>query len=180
MEVMKLPAKKTADLFTELYEKSFPAVASFVSKMNGTLEDAKDIFHDALVIYHEKLADPGFVIAISQEAYIVGIAKHLWLRKFKKDRQNISLDRYESVISIPEDYFPSLNTTRLLRFLEITGRKCLELLTAFYYERLSARDMLQRFGYGTEHSASVQKYKCIEKAREAMKKKSIMYEDFLD
>ena len=181
MEVMEMPAKKEAEVeFSRLYESCFPSVASFVRKMNGTLADAKDIFHDALVIYYENLADPQFNISISEEAYITGISKHLWLRKFRHDSRVLSLDAMDSAIAIPEDYFPSLNSRRLLRFLEVTGNRCLELLTAFYYEKLSAKTLVERFGYRTEHSATVQKYKCIEKAREALKSKSIVYEDFID
>jgi hypothetical protein len=38
-----------------VYEESFPSVAAFVAKMGGSLEDAKDIFHDAMVIFFEKV-----------------------------------------------------------------------------------------------------------------------------
>jgi len=181
MELMEMPVQAVKELdFADLYERAFPGVAAFVRKMKGTFQDAQDIFHDALVIYHEKSRDSYFTINVSEEAYIAGIAKHLWLRKFSKAKQNVSLDAMESGITIPDDYFPAVNTSRLLRFLEITGKKCLELLTAFYYEKLSAREILNRFDYKTEHSATVQKYKCIQKAREALKQKSMVYEDFLE
>jgi DNA-directed RNA polymerase specialized sigma24 family protein len=181
MEVLEIPVNSARNTrFRQLYEDCFPAVAVFVSKMNGTLEDAKDIFHDALVIYHEKNSGHTFHVTVSEEAYIVGICKHLWIRKFNADRKKIYLSDFENSISIPEDYFPSVSTTRLMLFLEHTGKKCFELLSAFYYEHLTAKELLARFGYKTEHSASVQKYKCIEKVRETIKQKSLNYEDFLE
>ncbi len=42
--------------FRETYERAFPVVARFVSKMNGSFQDAKDIFHDAMIIFFEKTA----------------------------------------------------------------------------------------------------------------------------
>jgi RNA polymerase sigma factor (sigma-70 family) len=180
MEVLELPLNRVCETdFETLYEDCFPAVALFVSKMQGSLEDAKDLFHDALVIYHEKNSEENLEIRVSTQAYIVGIAKHLWIRKFKDDRKKVSLDHID-FITIPADYFPAVNANRLLTLLESTGTKCLELLRAFYYQRLSVKDLIERFGYSTEHSASVQKYKCIEKARETLKQKSISYEDFLE
>jgi len=167
-------------LFEELYEKAFPSTAKFVRKMGGSLEDAKDIFHDALVIFYEKTPELTFTLTTSEEAYLLGISKHLWLRKFKKDRNKIAFDIFEKEINIPNDYFPDVNSKRLLYFLEQAGEKCLELLRSFYYEKLSAKQMADKLGYGSEHSATVQKYKCLEKLRGTVKQKSLSYEDFTE
>jgi DNA-directed RNA polymerase specialized sigma24 family protein len=181
MEVLETPINRIGkQRFEELYENCFPGVAAFVSKMQGSFQDARDIFHDALIIFHEKTSESNFSVTVSEEAYITGIAKHLWIRKYNNDRQKISLTRVEAAITLPEDYFPTIDTRRLSRFLESAGKKCLELLSAFYYEKLSAKDMLKRFGYSTEHSATVQKYKCIEKVRVTLKDKSMTYEDFFE
>jgi RNA polymerase sigma factor (sigma-70 family) len=182
METLEMIVPRKVDAsaqFSELYERCFPVVARFVSKMRGSFEDAKDIFQDALVIYHEKSLTNDLDIRTTPEAYILGIAKHLWSRKFK-DRQKIATDDLDDSIAVPHDYYPTVNDNLLLRFLETTGEKCLALLRFFYFEESSAKELQQRFGYQSEHSASVQKYKCIEKLRETIKQKSIAYEDFLE
>lgn len=167
-------------LFEALYITAFPVVARFVGKMNGSLDDASDLFQDALVIYCEKVADPGFTTYISPEAYILGITKHLWMRKYTHDRKKVSLDIMESSITIPNDYDPEVDSMQLLKLLATTGRKCMELLQAFYYEKISMKILAGKFGFGTERSATVQKYKCIEKIRDTIKEKSISYEDFIE
>ena len=111
------PGGSREAFFEELYEIAFPAFARFAARRNTSFEDAKDIFHDALVIFYEKCNDPDFSIRMWAEAYVVGIAKHLWIRKFNHARLTISLDRAESEIKLPEDYFPTVNETRLLKFL---------------------------------------------------------------
>src|SRR5687767_10507225 len=72
-------------LFTELYTTVFPGVALFVRKMGGTFDDARDVFQDALVIYYEKRARPDSEPEHQEEAYVFGIARHLWYKKFRKD-----------------------------------------------------------------------------------------------
>lgn len=166
-------------LFIDLYKAAFPLTAAFVSKMGGTLEDARDIFQDALVIYYEKSLQPRFNTPLAAEAYILGIAKHLWIRKFRKQAFSISLSAAEQRISIPDDYFPAVDDQRLLVFLERSGKKCLNLLRAFYYENLPMKEIAVVFGYSTDRSATVQKYKCLEKVRDTIKDKSLGYEDFL-
>jgi DNA-directed RNA polymerase specialized sigma24 family protein len=184
METIELvPRNKTIMVttrFNELYEKAFSPVAHFVSKMNGSFQDAKDIFHDALVIFYEKTEDESFALSATAEAYVTGIAKHLWIKKFKRDKHTVSLHATEAAIVIPEDYYPTVNTNRLLRLLEVAGKKCLDLLHSFYHEKLSTEEIKNKFRYKTEHSASVQKYKCIEKIRETIKQKAITNENFFE
>ncbi len=170
--------KETA-ISPELYESAFPIVAAWVRKMNGSLEDAKDVFHDALILYQEKM-NRGVEIEISPEAYILGIAKHLWLRKFRQFSKMVSLDSAEKAIEIPFDFYPSVSVNRLLGFLERAGKNCLELLRRAYYEKSSASELAKQMGYSGERSATVQKYKCIEKLRGIIKQKSMTYEDFTD
>lgn len=157
-----------------LYEDTFPAVASFVAKMGGSPEDAKDIFHDALVIFFEKN-----IIPDNPGAYILGIAKHLWIRKYHRDKHRVNLDEVERNITVPEEESLPISQ-RLLRLIEISGKTCLELLQAFYYERLSPGNIARMFKYSNAHSATVQKFKCLEKLRNAVKQKSLGYEDFVE
>jgi DNA-directed RNA polymerase specialized sigma24 family protein len=184
MEVLQItmqPSTARRDThFAELYELCFPVVAKFVSKRKGSFQDAKDIFQDALVIYHEKSQQENFNVEVSPEAYIIGISRHLWSRKFGDDCRKISADDRMSEFSVPDDYFPTVNENRLLSLLERSGEKCLSLLRSFYFEKRSIPELKHRFGFQSEHSASVQKYKCIEKIRETIKQKSMAYEDFLE
>ncbi|HYG19542.1 MAG TPA: hypothetical protein VD816_11470 [Ohtaekwangia sp.] len=181
MPVMTIEQTRPArqELSETLYKNAFPAVARFISKMGGSFNEAKDIFHDALVIYWEKTADPEFVLPRSAEAYILGIARHLWVKKFRQDTMKVSLESWERDIAVPPDD-ETPDTLKLLGFLENTGRRCMDLLRAFYYQNLSMTAITGRFGYGSERSTTVQKYKCIEKIRETIKQKSARYEDFLE
>lgn len=166
--------------FEQLYERAFPRVAHFVSNMNGTFDDAKDIFHDALVIFFEKTSSDKDFLTLSDEAYLSGIAKHLWIRKFKHDRHRISLDETEVAISLPDDSHEHPDAGRLLQFLEKAGKRCMDLLRAVYYQKLPVKDVSKKLGYQNEHSTSVQKYKCLEKIRDTIKEKAMNYEDFLE
>jgi hypothetical protein len=42
------------------------------------------------------------------------------------------------------------------------------------------KELADLFGYAGERSATVQKYKCIEKVRETVKEQSLAYEDFIE
>jgi len=174
-----VPAESKEGFFEELYEKAFPAFAGFASRMHASFDDARDIFHDALVIYCEKCQQPDFIIRDCPEAYVVGIAKHLWNRRFHQGRRNVPFDDMVPEAALPADYYPTVNEMRLLKFVERAGKRCMDLLRKFYFERTSLREIAESLGYRSEHSAAVQKYKCIAKMRDAIKEKAMGYEDFV-
>lgn len=165
--------------YLRLYEEVFPKVARWISSMGGSLPDARDIFQDALVVYFEKSRDPEFEIQTSIDAYLMGISKHLWMKKYQLDATHVQLNDYESQLTVPDAFYESPDTGRLLNLLQTAGRKCMELLSAFYFEKRSVQHISSSFGYRNEHSVTVQKYKCIEKVRATVKSKTIEYEDFL-
>ena len=177
--VIKNAAKEREKLFTTLYKKTFPSVAKYISRMGGTLEEAKDIFHDSLVIFYEKQNERTAPIHSSEEAYLLGISKHLWAKRFQQKLQLTPLNEEENKFVITEkEQDPS--TEKLLRFLETTGEKCMNLLRAFYYDKTSLDGIAKKFGFSSIRSATVQKFKCLEKIRTSIKEKALHYEDFLN
>lgn len=163
-------------LFTCLYLKAFPPVARYISRRGGSFDEAKDIFHDALVIFYEKSVENNLGDSINETAYLVGIAKHLWLRNFRNGIDQTGLEN----IDVPFEEDETLSTNRLLNFLERAGHKCMQLLKSFYYDKQPLTEIAETFGFSGTRSATVQKYKCLEKVRETVKQKALTYEDFME
>ena len=161
--------------FLVLYKKAFPLVARYVSRMGGNLEEAQDIFQDALVIYYEKVVSAQGEIIVNEKAYLLGIAKKLWLQRFKADSKNLPLNDFDTEVEPDEQ----LATDKLIQYLETAGKKCMQLLRAYYYDRLPVIEVARLLGYSGTHSATVAKYKCLEKVRETVKQKSLSYADFI-
>jgi DNA-directed RNA polymerase specialized sigma24 family protein len=67
------------EILVGVYRDAFPAAAQLVKRMGGTVEQAKDVFHDALLIYLERKATGTLNVHTSVKAYVLGITKILWL-----------------------------------------------------------------------------------------------------
>src|SRR5258707_5587056 len=123
-------AEGREQLFITLYKKAFPAVAKYVSKMGGSFDEAKDVFQDALVIYYEKLVSASIMLHTNEQSYLLGIAKHLWAKKFREDMHCTTIDTNledEGFID-QDDIQPSAD--KLMHYLETAGQKCMEILKA--------------------------------------------------
>jgi len=166
-------------LFMRLYQQAFPLVAKYVHARGGSFEEAKDVFQDALVIYYEKLASAGVTLQYSERSYLIGIAKHCWSKKNKGNNRFTPLPDSLQRIAM-EESAGSSSVEKLLALLHTSGQKCMELLRAFYYDKLPMQKIATMFGFSGERSATVQKYKCLEKVRDIVKNKSLTYEDFLE
>jgi hypothetical protein len=89
------------------------------------------------------------------------------------------MNEFERGIPVSGEDTPTVEEKRLLRILESAGKKCMDLLRAFYYRRRPAKELAGMLGYTCEHALSAQKYKCLEKVRNTIKQKSLQYEDFI-
>lgn len=161
--------------FSSLYDQCFPAVASYIARRGGELHDTKDIFHDAIISYYERLMSDADFDPLNTQAYIMGACKNLWYQQNK--RKSISLPVSGTFDIIQDSTEPSQH--EILSYLQATGQKCLDMLKAFYYDKFSMSELAESFGFSSERSATVQKYKCLEKVRNEVKEKSLQYEDFV-
>lgn len=159
--------------FISLYKKVFPAAARYIARMGGSLEEAQDLFQDALVIYYEKVRQEEI---INEHAYLLGITKRLWLQRYKVDSKTQPLDNFDMEVEPAEQ--PA--SGKILQYLKTAGQKCMNLLKAHYYDCLPADEVAKQFGYSSTHSATVAKYKCLEKVRETIKQNSLQYADFIE
>ena len=153
------------DPIIQLYRDSFPDVARMIRRKGGTLEEAKDAFHDALLIYMEKEKAGRLQLHSSPKAYLLGIARICWLRA--RGATATLPEAFDA--AEPEDVDMEEREQSLRASLVKSGKKCIELLKAFYYDRCSMQDIAARFGFNGTRSATVQKYKCLEKVRKEIK-----------
>lgn len=86
---MELPITKLAGQFKEsreavfrqLYEDCFVSTARMVKALGGSATDAVDIFQDSLLVLYEKATEGRLELQSSPKAYLMGIARNLWIRQ---------------------------------------------------------------------------------------------------
>ena len=117
------------ELLVGVYRETFPAATQLIKRMGGTVEEAKDVFHDALLIYLERKTTGSLQIQTSVKGYLLGITKILWLHS----REQYFLPLPEEVESfVQEEQRESKEEKNIADYLILAGQKCLQLLKAFY------------------------------------------------
>lgn len=166
-------------LLMSLYQDAFPLVARHVKKMGGSFDEAKDIFQDALIIYYEKARFIEKTLQHSEKTYVFGIARYLWNKRYKTTSKQLPFELNPDIEAVDIAH-EEISSFRLMQLLETAGQKCMQLLSAFYYEKLNMEVLALRFGFSGSRSATAQKFKCLEKIKKTVKEKSLNYEDILE
>lgn len=149
--------------------------------MGASREDARDLFQDALIVLYEKCRQDPYFQVDHPSAYLCAVARRLWQHQRTGGAATTEALPEDQVLGIPDDFYAQdQKEFRLLGLLEKAGQKCLQILQAFYYHEWSLSEIARHFGYRSVRSATVQKYKCLEKVREYTQQKSNNYASSMD
>lgn len=154
--------------FAKLYAH-FPKVRRLVRNNSGSADDAKDVFQDALIIFHRKARSAEFALTSSISTYLFSVCRNLWREELR--RRGRTLARWE-VTELPEE---TAELAAILaregeyataeKALGTLGERCLEVLKRFYITREPLQQIAQVLGLAGEGAAKTRKYKCLEEAR---------------
>jgi RNA polymerase sigma factor (sigma-70 family) len=155
---------------TQLYRRAFPAVRRLVRRQGGSAEDAQDVFQDALVVLYEQAVAGTLVLTAAASTYLVGVSRHLWQHELRR-RARLPHE------PLPDDPGPLLSDApapdepafAVLDYVQQLGDKCREVLLAFYYFQQPLSQIAATHGYRSVRSATVQKFKCLERLRQAVR-----------
>ncbi len=157
------------DAVLQFYEQEFPKIARLIINNQGTTDDAKDVFHDALVIILDKFRWGCLRLECSAGAYLYSISRNLWherLRHRKKvhEFKEIHFNRHPDVTV---DYYEEQpeHLDSVIKAIDELGDLCKQLLELYYFKNLSWEEIAAELGYISAASARNQKYKCLQKIR---------------
>ena len=149
-----------------LYKSHFSMVQHFIENNNGSFDDARDIFQEAMIALYEKVQLDSFVLTCQIKTYLFSICKHLWLKRLQQ------MGKYSSPLSGHEESISVENDMGLMekkdaafaimdRALNSLGEPCKSLLEGYYLNKKGMQKLASQFGYTNADNAKNQKYKCL-------------------
>ena len=78
IEIIECLRKRQSYVVHYLSNRYLPMIRLMVSYMGGSLEDARDIFQDGLIIMLEKLDNKDFVLTCKFKTYLYCVCENLW------------------------------------------------------------------------------------------------------
>ncbi len=149
-----------------IYKDNFNMVQAFILNNNGTYDDARDIFQEAMITLYEKAKSESFVLTCQIKTYIYSVCRRLWLKRLQQMGKYItSSEGLEETVPVEEDL--EIHEKRNVEFaimeraLGSLGEPCKSLIEAYYIHKKGMTDIAVQFGYTNADNAKNQKYKCL-------------------
>jgi len=152
--------------FTKLY-KLYPKVEKYVLINSGSKAEALDIFQEGLILlYNKTKTKQDFTL----DGFLIKSCKFLWQNELKKKKvRSGNSNQTEKIIQDDSDLQNLIEKEnkliKLEKIIKQISKKCQEIFNLFYFKSMSMTEIAKKFGYKSVQSAKVQKYKCMEQAR---------------
>ena len=164
--LLKGLAQNDSKAVEALYKSHFTMIQHFVLNNNGSFDDARDLFQDAMITLYEKVQSDSFVLSCQIKTYLFSICKNLWLKRLQQmGKYSAPLSTEEESIAVEADLeefqkkdaaFSIMN-----RALNSLGEPCKSLLEGYYLNKKGMQELADDFGYTNADNAKNQKYKCL-------------------
>lgn len=164
--LLKGLARNDRKAIETIYKDHYNMVQAMVVKNNGTIDDAKDIFQEAMIVLYENVRSDSFELNCQIKTYLYSVSRRLWLKKLLSQSRLIIAEEADqdlvSVDDVVEDH-EKLNVefSMMEKAINSLGEPCKSLLEAFYLKKKSMQEIAASFGYTNPENAKNQKYKCL-------------------
>ena len=159
-----------------VYQKNYRMMVRLVTSNNGTEEEARDVYQEAVVVFWQKAIKGDLVLTSKMSTYIYSICLNLWRKELER-KKRFSSEEKDSAHVMEQD---KAERARIIReSINKLDDTCRKVLTYYYFDGMSMKDIAEKVGFANTDTAKTKKYKCKKKLDELIK--SVYSEhDFLD
>lgn len=149
-EIIRCLKERQSDVVRYLFNRYMPMIRLMVIQMGGSVEDAKDLFQDGLIIMLEKIDKDELVLRCKFKTFLYSVCENLWKAVLAKRRiaENYFNRRMDTTI---EKDFTEIYDNELYHnifedvynTLDQVSRKILTL----YWQDFSPKEIAVKLGY---------------------------------
>ena len=152
-----------------IYKDNYNIVQALIINNNGTPDDAKDVFQEAMIVLYEKARSGTFELNCQLKTYLYSVCKRLWLKRLQQQQQYVPGINGVETVPVEEDLEVHEQRNAEFHMMEKAmlhlGEPCRSLLEAFYLQKRKMTEIASHFGYTNADNAKNQKYKCLMRLR---------------
>ena len=141
-------------------------IQAFILNNNGSVDDARDIFQEAMIVLYEKSRLETFSLNCQIKTYVYSICRRLWLKRLQQlNKFTTQVENLEETVPVEEEVeeHEKKNNDFILmeNAMNKIGEPCKSLLDGYYLKKKSMQEIAEDFGYTNSDNAKTQKYKCL-------------------
>jgi RNA polymerase sigma factor (sigma-70 family) len=149
-----------------LYRQHYKMVQSLIINNQGTIDDARDVFQEAMIVLYEKAKSGSFELHCQIKTYVYSVSRRIWLKRLQQLQKFVpNVNGMDEVVPVEEEVEAAEKRNADYHLMEKAmmnlGEPCKSLLEAFYVQKKNMTEIAGNFGYTNADNAKNQKYKCL-------------------
>lgn len=166
-DILQLIVKGDRTTISRLYDDCFPAIKQLVLKNTGEIEDAEDVFQEALVVVYRKANAGKLELNCALNTFIYAICRNIWLDRLRRLGRTVGIiSDYDQLADLDDDVLATIHKNEQYALFQKHFRNlsdgCQKLLTLFF-EGNDMKSITKHMGFGSELYARKRKFQCKEK-----------------
>src|SRR5690349_24465334 len=79
-------------------------VQALIINNNGSTDDARDVFQEAMIVLYEKARSGNFELHCQIKTYVYSVSRRIWLKRLQQSRRFVGeIANTESTVPVEED-----------------------------------------------------------------------------
>jgi len=153
-----------SSILRHVYKVHYPIIEGYITHNQGSREQARDIFQDAMIIVYKRIKSDDLVLSCKFGTYLYAICKNIWMQERKKYLQrNEKLRQQALEVNDPgpaNDPLLQNHLTDLFnKHFEALSKDCQKILS-MYFNNFSVEDIRAAMNYKDLHHTADRKYRC--------------------
>lgn len=163
--LLKGLARNQTQSVETIYREHFNMIKLMVLSNNGSIDDASDLFQEAMIVLYEKACSADFELTCQLKTFIYSICRRLWLKRLKQNGRFLFSENLEETVHVEKEIDDheviEADFVLMESSMKKLGEPCKSLLEAYYIEKKQMQEIAANFGYTNADNAKTQKYKCL-------------------
>ncbi len=171
-EIIEGVSKGDSRAINRIYKSYFPSISRMIVNNNGSEDEAKDIFQEAVMVLYDKITQQKFELSSKLGTFLYAVSRRLWLKQLTRKGSVAStadISDFEDLLRVEDDLERHDEIEQRFDHMNIAllqlGEPCQTLLKDFYIANMSMQDIRDKFGYTNTDNAKTQKYKCLQRLK---------------
>lgn len=152
-----------------LYRQHYKMIVHFLQNNNGTEDDAKEVYQEAIIHFYEQVQAGLLQLNCKISTYLYAVCRRIWLRKLAHKRRFVTAVRDTEIVVLPiegkDEVLPEEQFQAMFTAMNKLGEPCRGIMEDYYLLGKSMAEIAEQFGYTNADNAKNQKYKCLQRLK---------------
>lgn len=165
-----------------IYQHYYGLLENYVLQNSGSKADAEDVIQEVLIVFVEMVQKGKYQGKASVKSFLYTLTRNMWISELRKKgsasrrHEQFESERDESEKDVSEYLSYKEGQQYIRKLFAEMGEACQNILTLFYYENYSMKEILQETDYENEQVLRNKKYKCLKKLIDRVQDSPTVYE----